>query len=87
MTDKQLLAEAANTLIHDNAAPEMFRSLLDVLGLPQNLPVKLSGEVATLNPLLNMARRDPAAFNRVIDLIESKRASRGHAVTPQPSTG
>lgn len=86
MTDKQQLAEAANTLIHDNKAPEMFKTLLDVLGLPPTLPVKLSGEASVLNPLLTMARNDREAFNRVIDLIESKRASREMSPLRQPVT-
>lgn len=86
MTEKQLLAEAANTLINDNKAPEMFKTLLDVMGLPPTLPVKLSGEASVLNPLLTMARRDREAFNRVIDLIESKRASREMSPLRQPET-
>ena len=85
MTDKQQLAEAANTLINDNKAPELFKTLLDVLGLPPTLPVKLSGEASVLNPLLAMARRDREAFNRVIDLIETKRANREMSPLRQPT--
>ena len=84
MTDKHLLAEAANTLIHSSEAPEMYQTLLEVLGLPLKLPVKLTGEASVLNPLLAMARRDRGAFDRVIDLIESKRASREMSPLRQP---
>lgn len=86
MTDKHLLAEAANTLIHSSEAPEMYQTLLEVLGLPLKLPVKLTGDASVLNPLLAMARRDRSAFDRVIDLIESKRASREMSPLRQPRT-
>lgn len=76
MTDKQQLAEAANALIHSPEAPEMYQTLLEVLALPLKLPVKLSGGMSILNPLLAAARRDREAFDKVIDLIESRRASR-----------
>lgn len=74
MTDKEQLAESANALLHDPQAPEMYHTLLEVLGLPLKLPVKLTGDAAVLNPLLALARRDRETFTRVIDLIESKRA-------------
>ena len=76
MTDKEQLAESANALLHNLEAPELYRTLLEVLGLPLKLPVKLTGEAAVLNPLLAMARRDRETFTRVIDLIETKRADR-----------
>lgn len=76
MTDKEQLAEAANLLINDSDAPELYQTLMDVLGLPANLPIKLSGPAAALNPLLSVARTDREKFDRVLDLVDAKRVLR-----------
>ena len=76
MVDKDALLEPINFLVLDATAPRMFAVLMDVVKVKQ-LPVKLMGDAAILNPLLALSREDEEAFDRVVALIDSKRAKRG----------
>ena len=77
-SSKAELAESVNTLIEDGGARQMFTQLCGVLQLKQQgIPVALTGHPAVLNALLNLAVADPAAYERVLELIERKRKERG----------
>lgn len=73
MEDREKLLLAANTLLRGAEAVELYRNLLDVAVLPRNLPVKLTGEAADLNPLLALYRADKAAFDNLIARIDARR--------------
>ena len=75
MDTKQLVLEAANTLLKHPAAPQLYQQLVDVLALPAKFKVKLADEASVLNPLLTMARNDRPRFDSVIALVEQKRAA------------
>ena len=77
MDNKQLLLDAANVLINDPQASTLYKQLMDVLGLPDTLPVKLAGDASALNPLLNLGRQNRDKLNRVIDMVELRREARG----------
>jgi len=77
MDNKQLVLDAANALINDPSASEMYHQLIEVLRLPSGLKVKLADEASVLNPLLKLGRDDIIKFNRVIDMVELRREARG----------
>lgn len=84
MNDKQELLQAANALLQFENAGGMFAALTKVMALPQNLPVDLSGNAAVLNPLLRLYRRDPLAYNGLMERIEARRAERGLPPLAEP---
>lgn len=73
-TDKQALLEAVNDLIQDHAAALKVTALDEVAKLKRRYPIKLTGELAILNPLLNLMSDDPDAWEQVKILIDKKRA-------------
>lgn len=73
-TDKQALLEAVNDLIQDHAAAIKVTALDEVAKLKRRYPIKLTGELAILNPLLNLMSDDPDAWEQVKRLIDTKRA-------------
>lgn len=76
---KAALAEAANTLVADADAKTLYAQMLGVLEVAvRNIPVQLVGRPAVLNPLISLALRDEAAYDRVMDLIDRKRVDAGH---------
>lgn len=75
---KAALAEAANTLVADADAKTLYAQMQGVLELAaRNIPVQLTGRPAVLNPLIELALRDEAAFDRVIELVDRKRKEAG----------
>lgn len=77
---KAALAEAANTLVADADAKTLYTQMQGVLEVAaRNIPVQLVGRPAILNPLLSLALSDEQAFERVMDLIDRKRAETGLA--------
>lgn len=73
-TDKRALLEAVNDLIQDHAASLKVTALDEVAKLKRRYPIKLTGEMAILNPLLNLMSDDPPAWEQVKRLIDTKRA-------------
>lgn len=86
MIDKTLLLEAVNALVKTEDATELFESFEAVARLPADLPVKLSGDAAVLNPLLALRRQDRTKFDGVIELIEGKREAAELPPLRQPDT-
>lgn len=76
--DKAALAEAVETLITDADAEQMFKQLSGVYDLARkDVPVKLVGKAAILNPLLKLWVEDETVAENVIELINRKRKDRG----------
>lgn len=73
-TDKRALLEAVNDLIQDHAAAIKVTALDEVAKLKRRYAIKLTGELAILNPLLNLMSDDPDAWEQVKRLIDIKRA-------------
>jgi hypothetical protein len=75
---KVALAEAANALIDDQDAKDLYKKLQAVYELAnRNVPVRLTGRAAVINPLLDMMLEDFPASERVLQLIDRKRKDRG----------
>lgn len=75
---KAALAEAANTLVSDDDAKTLFTQMQGVIEVAsRKIPVQLVGRPAILNPLVELALNDEGAFQRVMDLIDSKREKLG----------
>lgn len=76
--DRELLAEAANTLVEDADAVQLFQQLAGVYDLAKKgVPVRLVGRAAVLNPLLVLWLEDEDSAMRVLDLVNNKRDARG----------
>lgn len=76
--EKAALAEAANTLVADVDAKTLYTQMQGVLEVAaRNIPVQLVGRPAVLNPLIELALRDEVAYERVMELVERKRAAAG----------
>lgn len=76
-TDKQALLEAVNDLIQDEGANFKVTAMEEVAKLQRQYPVKLSGELAVLNPMLRLMAADGDAWEQVKKLIDEKRAVAG----------
>jgi hypothetical protein len=86
MIDKQALLDPINFLVLDASAPKHYKAMMEVAKLPPTVPVKLTAESAVLNPLLTLYHRDPAAFNRVMHLVDTKREARGWEPLVEPES-
>lgn len=74
---KAALLEAINHLIVE-PNPQYPREALDALTqMRGRYPVKFTGTLAVLNPLLTLRDDDPVAFSRVQHLIDTKRGEAG----------
>ena len=71
--DKHALAGAVNALISHPDANTLLRYVNLVTKLPADVPVCLVGEAAVVDPLLQLARQDYPAFERVLQLADRKR--------------
>lgn len=70
---REALLEAINDLIHD-PDPRVKKSALDsVISVGKNYPVRLTGDMRVLNPLVDLALADPDAWEAVKKLIDDKR--------------
>lgn len=76
---KQEVLEAVNLLIKAPNAKILFDSMDATVPLAKQHPVRLSGEAAALNPILTLRLNDIATYDRVMDLVESKRQAAGYA--------
>lgn len=77
---KAALAEAVNTLIADADAKTLYAQMQGVMEVAQRkIPVQLVGRPAILNPLIQLALDDEAAYERVMDLVDRKRQLSGLA--------
>lgn len=85
-TNREELLQAVNDLIFE-PDPEFKRNALESAGQVRKVyPLKLTGELAVLNPLLNLMLDDPEGFTRVQALIDNKRLAAGlEAIWPQPA--
>lgn len=82
---KAALADAVNLLIQASDADALYAQMSGVIDLARRgIPVRLTGRSAVLNPLVDLADSDPDAYERVLALIENKRAQ---AKLPQLETG
>lgn len=72
---KAALADAVNSLIQDSDATALYAQMTGVIDLARRgIPVRLTGRSAILNPLVDLAEQDAAAFDRVMTLVDTKRA-------------
>ena len=79
MSPTPSLAQAVNTLVERPDAAELFDTLSIVVNLVTKArrPVALTGVASALTPLLDLAVSDAEAYERVVRLIDSKRAAAG----------
>jgi len=76
--DKQQLAEAVNDLIESSDAKAAYKKLMWVHDVAsKDIPVRLTGRLAVLNPLLDLLLSDYEAADRVLDLVDRKRTTAG----------
>lgn len=84
-TQKHALLEAVNDLINEKDGQFKVTALEEVSRLSGNYPVQMSGEMATLNPLLGLMHDDPSSWDNVKKLIDAKRAVLGYEpLWPEP---
>jgi hypothetical protein len=76
--DKSELLKAVHTLISSPHAHALFDQLSDVLGIASRVPLLLRGDAAVLNSLLKLKLHNPGTYEKVIELIETKRAALGY---------
>lgn len=74
--DREALLEAVNMLVTDRSAQHLFTILQEVIPMARRLGVRLHGEHAVLNPLVDLAVENIEQYHRVMNLIETKRAAR-----------
>lgn len=85
---REALLRAVSRLVEDPDAVRLFDSLSTIARLARVHPVRMTGDAEDLNPLLDLSLEDPTAYERVLALIESKRARLGHgALVPPKETG
>lgn len=70
---------AAAALVENLNAAEMYDALSLVVRLvvKAHQPVTLTGEAAIMTPLLDLAVRSYAEYERVLDLVDDRRTARG----------
>lgn len=75
---KLLLSEAANALIEEHDAPDLYKKMIGVYEIARaGLPIQLTGRPAVLNPLLQLFLEDYPSAERVIHLVNRKRDDAG----------
>lgn len=81
---KPALLEAINHLIAEHD-PRYMREALDAVGqLRGSYPVKLTAELAVLNPLTLLREADPVAYAKVQALVDARRSEAGLALCWPP---
>lgn len=75
--DREALLAAVNHLTLQPDIGEEGRILAKSVRMLGDLPVRLVGPMAILNPLIHLAQTDYAAFRRVLELIRRKRSHAG----------
>lgn len=85
MEDVQSLLTAVNTLIATDQQTYMAEAIEAVAAMSTRYPVVFGGKLAVLNPILKLRVEDPASFDKVRALIDSKRVADGlPPVWPDP---
>lgn len=82
---REALRQAVITLVEAPDAEHLHDSLTAAVKLARVHPIELSGDAATLNPLLHLGATNPEAFARIMALVDAKRREAGRAplVPPQ----
>jgi hypothetical protein len=75
---RQALLEAVNLLIASPKAHQLYETVEGVAHLAARYPVRLANDADGVNALLDLRVKDQQAYERVIELIEGKRASLGY---------
>lgn len=75
--DRAALLAAVNRLATDPDAPRLFETLTEVVPVARRLGVRLTGDAAELNPLIELACHRPDHYDNVMLLVESKREQAG----------
>lgn len=83
---KELLLSAVNLLIKSPAAHELMAALEAAYSVARIHPIKLSGEAAALNTLLDLRVSDEQTYNNVLGLIETKRQEIGFDKLQKPKS-
>lgn len=73
MEDVQSLLTAVNTLIATDRHHFMAEAIEAVAAMNTRYPVQFSGKLAVLNPLLRLRIEDDNSFEKVKQLVDSKR--------------
>lgn len=76
--DRAALLAAVNKLVQDPAASDLYELLIEVIPPARRLGVRLTGEHADLNPLVDLAVNDPTGYANVMNLVEDKRTKVGY---------
>lgn len=77
MHETQALLAAVNTLISTDQHTFMREAVEAVIAMRSRYPVVFEGKLATLNPLVKLHGEDPVSYDRVRELIDTKRAREG----------
>lgn len=82
--DLTSITEALRVLADGNQGALAFQTLLSVAETARLHPVRLSGEMDALNPLLDIFLEDEAKFTRLIALVNTARAREGYSPLVAP---
>lgn len=74
--DMDEVKEAARLLVVAEDAVDLYEMLAVVIRRVGNLPVKLTGKYAQLNPLLDLYREDREVYDTVVGWVVDKRKQR-----------
>lgn len=77
MEDIQSLLTAVNTLIATDRHHFMAEAIEAVAAMNTRYPVQFSGKLAVLNPLLRLRIEDDNSFEKIKQLVDSKRQVEG----------
>lgn len=77
--DRAALLAAVNKLVLSPTANDLYELLLEVIPPARRLGVRLVGEHADLNPLVDLAVSDPTGYANVMNLVEDRRTKAGLA--------
>lgn len=77
MDEREALRQAVITLVEAPDAEYLYDALTAAVKLARVHAINLAGDAATLNPLLHLGVADVEAFDRVLALIDRKRADAG----------
>lgn len=82
--DLEDLMPAVNALVTSPDAQTMYNSMLAVANLAKLHPVGLQGTAAVLNPLMKLRNENQEVYDRVLALVEQKRALAGFEPLERP---
>lgn len=89
MGNSELLAAVNRLVVQENIEREVS-ALNRTISLQSELPVALAGDLAALNPLLELATENPDGYRSVLGLIARKRIAAGrpmpHHEEPRTTT-